>query len=127
MKHLILLFILISTVFACSQKESVEPYQEELRIKNNTPYELKSVTIKIGDSQNTFDAVQPNQTSDYKLFKDKGYPSFSIEANNKTYEFKIMPIDLPPTEQQPAKVKPKPLTCVISSTTPDSFDVHFVE
>ncbi len=127
MKHLILLFVLISTVFACNQKESVEPNQERLRIKNNTPYELQRVTIKKGNSQNTYGKLQPNQVSDYKSFKDHGYPSFSIETNNKTYEFQITPIDLPPTEPQPTDAKLKPLTCVISSTAPGSFGVYFVE
>jgi hypothetical protein len=125
MKQLALLFTLLFALFACREQSIIKPYREQLRVKNNTPYPFSNITIQKGESTNKYGPLRPNQMSEYQSFSDSGYPTITIEANDKIYELKIMPIDFAPIKPKPTTTKPDPLTCIISFREPETFDVYF--
>lgn len=121
MKNLLSLLLLTCLFIAC-EKES-QPGQ--LRIQNNTPFEIENAILRMGTSENTYTGISPNQVSEYKPFHDSGYLEGKFRLDNRDLEFKIQPIDQVPDPSVKSKPHPK-TTCVLTyNADRKSFDMHF--
>lgn len=122
MKNIIFLILVSFLSFSCKKEKELGA---ELRLKNDTPFQIESAVIKLGSSENIYGALAPNEVSDYKTFKENTYPYIKLKISNKDIEFKVQPFEAPPAAviNKPAK----PLTCVITySSVSNSFDLHFI-
>ena len=74
MKKIILL-VLISIVGLSCKKDEIVDSGAKLRLKNETSFPIESASIKLGNSQNSYGFLNPNELSDYKNFTENTYPN----------------------------------------------------
>ncbi|MEM9673675.1 MAG: hypothetical protein AAF992_13870 [Bacteroidota bacterium] len=136
-KVLFLLIISVSiSIIACEKDdesflEEDEAQSYRLRVKNDTPLSFDNVFIKQVQSQHHYDPLQPNETSEYKVFTyvdSLGYPYIQVTIEGQDIEFNIQPIDDVSTTQTD-HIKVRPLTCVIwaNEYANNALDIYFVE
>lgn len=119
MKNILLILITALLFTACRKDKSSPP---EFRIQNDTPFRIESAVVKLGNSQNSYSAIEPGRASEFKVFSDYDYPYVKLRVNNRDIEFAIMPIEggqAGPGEN----LKSTGVIGYIAGT--DSFNIHF--
>src|SRR5688500_6976128 len=113
MRKIALLIVVTTALIAC--KEEVNKVEEaglhKLRIRNETPYLFDNVYVKIGEGENNYGPVKPNETSVYKNFDRASYPFIKVSMQGQEAEFQIQPIEAPPVEVNDRNTVSPPLTC----------------
>jgi hypothetical protein len=130
MRKIALLILATTALIAC--KEEVNTMEEaglsQLRIRNDTPYLVDNVYVKIGESEQNYGPVEPNEISVYKNFDRSPYPFIKVSIQGQETEFQILPIEGPPVVDNDRNLVSTPLTCVIHVNEQTSgLDLYFIE
>jgi uncharacterized protein YxeA len=110
MKKIVFLIVVSIAFIACKKEEAS---LSMLRIKNETPYQFDNVYVKIGESENNYGPLNPNETSGYKGYERTSYPYIKVSMEGEEVEFQIQPTEAPPVGEHDSNEVTPPSTCVI--------------
>ena len=136
MKAVLVVFLSVAILFVLScEEEKVdqiikveEDGLNKLRIRNETPYLFDNVYVKIGEDENNYSSVKPNETSAYMSFSRTSYPFIKVSMQGQETEFQIHPIETPPIEVDKGNTATTPLTLVINiNEQTNGLDLYFIE
>jgi hypothetical protein len=130
MRRIALLIVLTTALIACKEEvNNVEKVDlQSLRIRNETPYHLDNVYVKIGEDEHNYGPVMPDETSGYKDFDRASYPLIKVSMQGQETEFQIQPIETPPVGMRDLNTVSPPLTCVIHvNEQTNRLGLYFIE